>query len=187
MTTLTYSQLEQLWVSNGGSNLVAPVAAAIAMAESSGRTDAESANPDGGTNVGPWQIDTRGVGNGYSVGQLLDPNTNARLAIRGSDNGANWSPWATWSSGAYKKFLHGNVPLPGGHGGGGRVPAGGTGLGGLLPSWPGQIVGFFTSVGTALDWLLQPGHWVRIMCGIIGTGALGAGVWMLSHSGGGAA
>jgi Lysozyme like domain len=182
MTTFTYSQLEQLWTRNGGSALVAPVAAAIAMAESSGRSDVTSSNPDGGVNVGPWQLDTRGVGAGYSVAQLQNPDTNARVAIKGSNNGSDWSPWATFASGAYKKFLqgHGRVPLPGGHGGGGGVPA----AGGSLFGWPGQIIGFFTSVGTALDWLLQPNHWVRIMCGVLGVGATGAGVWMLSHSGG---
>lgn len=183
MTTFTYAQLEQLWTRNGGNALVAPVAAAIAMAESSGRSAVESSNPDGGVNVGPWQIDTRGVGAGYTAAQLQDPDTNARLAVKGSNNGANWSPWATFASGKYKKFLqgHGAVPLPGAHGGGGGVPGlGGTGL----PGWPGQIVSFFVSFGSALDWLIQPNHWVRIMCGVLGIGATGAGVWMLSHSGG---
>ena len=52
MATLTYAQLEGLWIANGGNRAVAPLAAAIAEAESSGRTDVTSANPDGGINVG---------------------------------------------------------------------------------------------------------------------------------------
>jgi hypothetical protein len=180
MTTFTYAQLEQLWTRNGGSALTAPVAAAIAMAESSGQSGVTSSNPDGGVNVGPWQLDTRGVGAGYSVAQLQNPNTNARLAVKGSDNGGNWSPWATFASGAYKKFLqgHGNVPLPGPHGGGGGVPPG-PNLG-----WPGDILGFFTTAGQVVDWLVQPSHWVRIICGALGIGAVGGGIWLMSHAGG---
>jgi len=120
MADFTYAQLEQLWINNGGSKATAPVAAAIAMAESSGNPLATSANPDGGTNVGLWQLDTPGgVGAGYSQGQLTDPNINAAVAVKGSSDGSNWSDWQTYSDGAYKRFLNAkttpdpNVPQPG--------------------------------------------------------------------------
>jgi hypothetical protein len=104
-STFTYAQLEGLWIQNGGSKATAPIAAAIAMAESSGRALVTSSNPDGGTNVGLWQLDTKGKGSGYSVSQLQDPNTNAAVAVQGSSNGSNWSAWATYASGAYKAFM----------------------------------------------------------------------------------
>ena len=103
--TQTHTQLEALWTANGGSAATANVAAAIAQAESSGDAKATSPNPDGGTNVGLWQLDTKGKGAGFTVAQLQDPNTNAHVAIMGSANGTDWSAWATWATGAYRKFL----------------------------------------------------------------------------------
>jgi hypothetical protein len=108
-TTVTgsssHAQLEQLWTANGGAQSTANIAAAIAQAESSGISNALSTNPDGGTNVGLWQLDTKGKGAGYTVAQLQDPNTNARVAIMGSANGTDWSAWATYGSGAYRQYL----------------------------------------------------------------------------------
>lgn len=118
MATLTYAQLEGLWITNGGNKAVAPLAAAIAMAESSGRTDVTSANPDGGINVGLWQLDTRGKGAGHTVADLQNPATNAAVAVQGSKDGTDWSAWATFASGAYKRFMNaGTTPdtnVPGG-------------------------------------------------------------------------
>jgi hypothetical protein len=106
----SYAQLEQLWINNGGSKVTAPVAAAIAMAESSGNAAATSSNPDGGTNVGLWQLDTPGgVGAGHTPAQLEDPNTNAAIAVKGSSNGSNWGDWATYGSGAYRQYLNGST------------------------------------------------------------------------------
>jgi hypothetical protein len=107
--TFTYAQLMGLWIRNGGSRASAPIAAAIAEAESSGRSWVTSSNPDGGTNVGPWQLDTNGVGAGYSVEQLQDPALNARVAVKGSDDGKDWSDWETYVDGAYKHFLSGST------------------------------------------------------------------------------
>lgn len=103
--TYSHAQLEQLWQANGGNSATANIAAAIAQAESSGRSDVTSSNPDGGTNVGFWQLDTKGVGAGHSVAQLQDPATNARITILATGNGVNWGPWETWHTGAYKQFL----------------------------------------------------------------------------------
>lgn len=105
MSTLTYAQLEGLWINNGGNKAVAPLAAAIAMAESGGRSDVTSANPDGGINVGAWQLDTKGKGAGHTVAELQDPATNAAVAVKGSNDGTDWSAWATFTSGAYKRFM----------------------------------------------------------------------------------
>ncbi len=99
------TELVALWTSNGGSAGTADVAQAVAQAESSGNPHAVSQNPDGGTNVGLWQLDTKGKGAEYTVPQLLDPATNAKVAVSGSGNGKDWSAWATYTSGAYKRYL----------------------------------------------------------------------------------
>lgn len=103
--TFNHAGLVTLWTANGGSTSTADVAAAVGMAESSGRSAVTSANPDGGTNVGIWQLDTKGEGAGYTVAQLSDPATNARVTVMKTANGTNWHAWETWVNGAYKRFL----------------------------------------------------------------------------------
>lgn len=88
------AQLQSLWTANGGAAAKSFEAAQIAMAESSGNPDATSSNPFGGTNVGLWQLDTEGVGAGYTVAQLKDPTTNCRITVMATANGTNWSEWA---------------------------------------------------------------------------------------------
>ena len=115
--TYSYAQLEGLWINAGGSKATAPIAAAIAEAESSGQPGITSGNPDGGTNVGLWQLDTKGKGAGFSVAQLQDPATNAQVAVSGSNNGRDWSAWESFVNGAYRAFLSGkttpNTIVPG--------------------------------------------------------------------------
>lgn len=90
--TLGCSGLEQLWVDAGGAPGEAVMAADIAMAESGGNQYAYSPTNDRGY----WQI------NG-SWGPLstFDALGNARAAIHISNDGRNWSPWTTYTSGAY--------------------------------------------------------------------------------------
>lgn len=92
----TYNQasLQALWTANGGAASTAFEAAQVALAESGGNAAVTSGNPDGGTNVGLWQLDTKGVGSGYTVAQLQDPDTNARITVLATANGTNWSQWA---------------------------------------------------------------------------------------------
>jgi len=92
----SHSQLMGLWQMAGGSAATANNAACHAIQESGGNPKVTSPNPDGGTNVGLWQLDTPGgVGAGYTIAQLQDPVTNARVAVQGSGGGTNWSDWAT--------------------------------------------------------------------------------------------
>ena len=59
----------------------AQMAVAVALAESGGDPDQTSSNPDGGTNVGLFQLDTPGgVGAGHTVSQLKAPALNAQIA-----------------------------------------------------------------------------------------------------------
>jgi hypothetical protein len=88
--------LRALWIAAGGNPAKAAVAACIAQHESSGNPEVTSSNPDGGTNVGLWQLDTPGgKGAGFTVSQLQHALLNAHVAIRGSSNGTDWSAWAT--------------------------------------------------------------------------------------------
>jgi hypothetical protein len=91
-----HAGLMKLWQQNGGSASAANNAACHAIQESSGNPNATSSNPDGGTNVGLWQLDTPGgVGRGHSIAQLKDPNLNARITVQATRNGQDWSQWAT--------------------------------------------------------------------------------------------
>lgn len=90
--TLGCLGLEQLWKTAGGNPADAFMAAEIAMAESGGNQYALSPTSD----YGYWQINA-------SNGALATFNAygNARAAITLSANGTNWSPWTTYTSGAY--------------------------------------------------------------------------------------
>jgi hypothetical protein len=96
----SYAQLEGLWINAGGPKNLAPTAAAIAEAESGGNSDAR--NPSGAS--GLWQI----LGNPFP-GNPFDPATNARMAVakwrEAPDGGQNFSPWVTFTSGAYKAYM----------------------------------------------------------------------------------
>jgi hypothetical protein len=87
------SALEALWDGAGGNPADAFTAAEIAMAESGGNPDAVSPTDD----YGLWQIN---ASNGALA--TLSPPGSARSAVILSDDGTNWSPWTTYTSGAYE-------------------------------------------------------------------------------------
>jgi hypothetical protein len=93
--TYNHSQLMALWQQAGGSASSANNAACHAMQESSGNSKATSANPDGGQNIGLWQLDTKGVGAGHTVAELMDPLSNAQITVAYTKDGADWGAWAT--------------------------------------------------------------------------------------------
>lgn len=86
--------IENLWTSLGGDPKQAGFAAGVANAESGYNAQVTSSNPDGGTNVGLYQLDTRGVGAGYTVAQLQDPVLNTQITIMATRNGTDWADWA---------------------------------------------------------------------------------------------
>jgi hypothetical protein len=81
MADLTFSQLEQLWTSAGGSKVFAPLMAAVAEVESGGNTQA--LNPSGAT--GLWQIEWplhKGITPAVTSQQALyNPQVNAAAAV----------------------------------------------------------------------------------------------------------
>ncbi len=90
--TLGCSGLEQLWLDAGGSPAAEVTAASIAMAESGGNQFATGTVGERGY----WQINP--VNGALST---YDPYGNARAAVIMSADGTNWSPWTTYTSGAY--------------------------------------------------------------------------------------
>jgi LysM repeat protein len=92
--TLSCSGLEKLWEQAGGSSGEAFMAAEIAMAESGGRQYALSPTND----YGYWQIN----GSHGPAQATFNPLGNAEAAIAISDNGRDWYPWTTYTSGAYQ-------------------------------------------------------------------------------------
>ena len=131
--TYSYAQLEQLWINAGGPAAQAPTAAAIALAESRGVSNAAYPStyvaPGAGSNTdatGLWQI--LGVPSGFSPAQLTDPAANAAMAVakyKGAGN--SFSPWVTYNDGSYKANLQNsttpdpNVPAAAGGAAAGTV------------------------------------------------------------------
>jgi len=90
--TLSCAGLEELWEEAGGSPAEAVMAASIAMAESSGQQFATGTVGERGY----WQINPN-----HGALSTYDPLGNAKAAVIISDDGTNWTPWTTFTSGAY--------------------------------------------------------------------------------------
>jgi LysM repeat protein len=90
--TLSCPGLEELWEEAGGSAGEAVMAASIAMAESSGEQFATGAAGERGY----WQINPD-----HGSLSTYDPLGNAKAAVIISDDGSDWTPWTTFTSGAY--------------------------------------------------------------------------------------
>lgn len=89
--------LENLWTSAGGpGGMIAHIAAAIALAESGGNPRAY--NPSGAS--GLWQILGQVVG-----GNIFNPFINALNAVKKFRDAGGFSPWVTYTTGAYRQFM----------------------------------------------------------------------------------
>lgn len=95
--------LAQLWIQAGGDPRLANTMAAIAMAESSGRVNAQGSNTNGTVDRGLWQINSSHT---QFDGQRLlsDPLYNAQAAVS-IEKSQGLTAWTTFTSGAYKRFL----------------------------------------------------------------------------------
>lgn len=122
MANYTYSQLEALWIQAGGPSSVAPIAAAIALAESSGNSGALNLTDNNGTqtSVGLWQVSN---GTHQYPQSWLTAAGNAQEAVAKFKAAGGFSPWGTYDSGAYRSFLQSGVaPATSVPGGGSQVP-----------------------------------------------------------------
>ncbi|HEV7975481.1 transglycosylase SLT domain-containing protein [Amycolatopsis sp.] len=87
-------------------------AVAVALAESGGNTRAHNATPPDNS-YGLWQINMLG-GMGPerrkqyhldSNAELFDADANAKVANSLSQDGKSWTPWSTYTNGAYRDHL----------------------------------------------------------------------------------
>jgi hypothetical protein len=143
--------------------------AAIAMAESGGRSDAY--NSSGASGI--WQI--LGAVNPADQGDLFNPIVNAREAVlKYKTQGLN--AWVTYTSGAYKQYFNGSVPPSANAGGtgGAAPPSGGvnTTSSSVDPSTALSEMGeLFHGVAQGLNWsfwLFQPGQGWRAVFAVGG-------------------
>ena len=109
MAAYSYGQLESLWIRAGGSRALAPLMAAIALAESGGNPASNNYTDNGGTQTswGLWQV-SDGTHSWPGPQDPNDPMNNARYAVaKYASQGLR--AWGTYDSGAYKQFYQGNV------------------------------------------------------------------------------
>jgi len=187
-TKYSYGNIEWLWIKNGGARWLAPIMAAIAMAESGGNWFNLNNNPKTGDySVGLWQINyfgsllgprTKSFG---SPAQLrANPDLQAKAAIAISGGAANSSlsktqilanlrnNWTTYGGSRYQSALK--------SGAGVQPENPGVGAGGQLS--PGNIAG---SIADALlpNWL--SGHnIVRFGQGVMGFGLIILGIILVT-------
>jgi hypothetical protein len=100
---LNLAALRQLAFDAGFNGDHADVAAAVAMAESGGNPQAVG---DNGTSFGLWQVHTPSHPE-FDASRLLEPDYAAHAAYLISKGGADWSPWTTYRTGAYRRFMPG--------------------------------------------------------------------------------
>lgn len=113
MATLTPTQIAALALGAGWSPGDATTATAIALAESSGRTDAVGdehlTDSTWGPSIGLWQVRSLraedGSGAARDATRLTDPQFNARAAYQISSGGGTWRPWSMYTNGGYRRHL----------------------------------------------------------------------------------
>lgn len=203
MANLTFSQLEGYWIQAGGNSAMAPLMAAIALAESSGDPNSTNPTDNNGTQTswGLWQISNGD--HSEPAPNWNDPLENARLAVA-KFHSQGLGAWGTYTSGAYKQYMSGAAPVtPTGAGAaGGTTADAGFSLSGALgwldplgatsgiSSVVGAVFGpianavksFYNALNTvmgAVIWIINPANWVRIFAGIAGTVALILGMYFV--------
>lgn len=105
---MTKDQLIALAINAGFSVEDANVAAAIALAESSGKAHAynpetAAGNPQGQGSFGLWQINLHAHQEFFNQ-PLYDPQTNANAAFKVFQE-QGFSAWSTYTNGAYQEYL----------------------------------------------------------------------------------
>jgi hypothetical protein len=107
---LSQAQIEALWVREGGPPDQAQIAGAVGMAESGGDPGAVGPPTKWGVAIGVMQI----LG-AVLPGNLHDPAVNMRNAIKkwrdAPNGGRNWTPWTTYTSGLYLKYMATATPV----------------------------------------------------------------------------
>jgi hypothetical protein len=97
-------QIAQTARSGGFSGYGWQVSVAVALAESSGWTRAVLINTDCSRDRGLWQINSYWHSE-VSDAVAFDPVPAARAAFTISSGGGDWSPWVTYTNGAYAQYM----------------------------------------------------------------------------------
>jgi len=130
MADYTYGQLETLWTQAGGSKALAPLMAAIALAESGGNPGALNTTDNNGTqtSVGLWQV-SNGTHN-YPASWATPQGNAAEAVAKYQSQGLD--AWGTYTSGAYQQYYQGSTPAS-------ALPQGGSTQQATLTSAPGWL------------------------------------------------
>ncbi len=112
MSTLSPEQIARHAHDAGFRGQDLTIAVAVALAESGGNPRAHNATPPDNS-YGLWQINMLGAmgperRREYGLGsnaELFDPAENAKAANKISGDGRSWTPWSTYTNGAYKRHL----------------------------------------------------------------------------------
>lgn len=172
MAVYTFKQLQDLWILYGGPPEVANVAAAIAIGESGGRTDATANEPDGSVSRGLWQINSvHGADSSYDVA------TNVRAAIKLYKSKGTFTDWTVFNKGIYKQFLNGTTDTSGG--------ATGVDLPFGIPNPLDALRDIADKIGTIIkagEWFADVHNIIRIAQVISGIGMIFVGLVMLNQS-----
>lgn len=133
----SYQGLQGLWTSAGGPAAVAPLMAAIALAESSGEPGAR--NTSSGA-CGLWQIHPAQAG-------CDDPAQNARMAVAKYQS-QGLGAWEAYANGSYQQFLGASTVKSPGSGSSTKQGTGVVAGVAVDPFGIGQAIGDFTGLVT---------------------------------------
>lgn len=137
----------------------AQIGGAVGMAESGGNLQAHNAVPPDDS-YGPWQINMigalgparRAAYGLHADSDLFDLATSARVVKAISHSGADWSPWSTFTSGAYKTYMDGTVADTTGF----HIP---NPLKSVTEPW-GKII---DAVEKTAAWVSNAKNWLRVL------------------------
>lgn len=112
MSTLSPEQIARHAYDAGFRGDDLAIAVAVALAESTGDPRAHNPVPPDNS-YGLWQINMIGAlgperRRQYGLDanrDLFDPAVNAKVANKISSDGNNWTPWSTYTNGAYRRHL----------------------------------------------------------------------------------
>jgi murein DD-endopeptidase MepM/ murein hydrolase activator NlpD len=108
MAILTVTQTKNFASQAGFTGQGLNIIVAIAQAESGLNTAARGVNSDGSIDRGIVQINSKWHAE-YSDACAYEPSCAMRAAYQISNKGTNFTPWSTYTSGAYKQFLSGGT------------------------------------------------------------------------------
>ena len=201
MTVLSDAQIAATARLAGFSGQDIVTAVAVALAESSGRTDATNHNSDGSTDYGLWQINSVHA-DLLNSGNWQTPLDNAKMAKSVHDAAGSWRPWSTFNSGAWLVYYNrgvaastastdtvtstgqANVTLTGFdwktilEGPAGIIGGGASAIGGAIGG--GGISGLsdaISNLGKFLSFIANPSNWLRVAEFIAGLAFVGWALW----------